>query len=44
MEGSHVGTFRTSKGIVRPPANLWMTFEGAYALWIDSFLQICHQI
>jgi hypothetical protein len=44
MEDLHVGTLGTSAGIVRPLANLWMTFGGARALWIDSYVQICHQI
>jgi hypothetical protein len=44
MEDSHDGSLLTLAGIVRPLANLWMTFEGARALWIDSLVQICHQV
>jgi hypothetical protein len=31
-------------GIVQPQANLWMTFGTTRPLWIDSPVQICHQI
>jgi hypothetical protein len=38
------GVSGRSPEIVQPRANLWMTFEGTCALWIDSSVQICHQV
>jgi hypothetical protein len=43
-EDSHGGSLRMLAGIVQPQANLWMTFGTTRPLWIDSPMQICHQI
>jgi hypothetical protein len=44
MNDSHAGSLRARPEIVQSRANLWMTFGGTRALWIDSPVQICHQI
>jgi hypothetical protein len=41
---SHGGSLWTTARIVHPRSNLWMTFEASAGLWIDSPVQICHQV